>query len=353
MIKKIDLLNRFKKIHGDKYNYNLVDYKGIFKPIKIICPIHGIFEQTPAIHLNGSGCPICNSIKITKDEFIKRCNDKHNNFYDYSSMDFKGLAKKIKIICPEHGEFEQRAGNHLAGQKCPFCANKKWNNNMFIQKAKEIHDNKYNYSLVDYENAHKKIKIVCPEHGEFLQIPWNHISLKEGCPYCGKNKSNMEIFLNKAEEVHKGKYDYSLFINYTNNREKIRIICPEHGEFIQILCNHLNGQGCPVCLETKGERKIRNFLENNNIKFESYKRFDDCRYKNPLPFDFYLPDKNICIEFDGPQHFESIVYFGGEDTLKYTKMLDMIKNEYCKNNNIKLIRIRYDEDLYEKLQDLI
>ena len=268
MIKKIDLLNRFKKIHGDRYNYDFVDYKGMLFPIKISCPIHGIFEQTPVIHLNGSGCPICNSVKIPREEFIKRCRDKHNNFYDYSITDFKGVAYKIRIICPEHGEFEQRAGNHLAGQKCPYCANNKWNNNIFIQKAIGIHGNKYDYSLVDYKSAHKKIIIKCPKHGEFEQIPWNHISLKEGCPYCGKNKSNMELFLKKAEEVHKGKYDYTLFTDYTNNREKIRIICPEHGEFVQILCNHLNGQGCPVCLETKGERKIREFLQDNGIKSE-------------------------------------------------------------------------------------
>lgn len=352
MIKKIDLLNRFKKIHGDRYNYDFVDYNGMLKPIKISCPIHGIFEQLPNNHLSGSGCPLCNSVKISSSNFIERCKKKHDNFYNYSLVDFKGVAKKIKIICPEHGEFEQRAGNHLAGQKCPYCANQKWDNNMFIQKSKEIHGDKYDYSLVDYENAHKKIIIKCPKHGEFIQIPWNHISLKEGCPYCGNNKSNMELFLKKAEEIHNGRYNYSLFTNYTNNREKIRIICPEHGEFVQILCNHLNGQGCPVCLETKGERKIREFLQDNKIKFEVYKRFKECRYKNPLPFDFYLPDMNICVEYDGPQHFEPVKHFGGQKRLEYTILLDKIKDKYCEENGINLFRIRYDDNLQLKLSEL-
>lgn len=353
MIKKIDLLDRFKKVHGDRYNYDLVDYRGMIKKVKITCKEHGVFEQTPPIHLNGSGCPICNSVKIPKDDFIKRCKEKHNNFYDYSLTNFKGVVNKIKIICPEHGEFEQRASNHVAGQKCPYCVNQKWNNDMFIQKSKKIHGSKYDYSLVDYKNAHKKIIIICPEHGEFTQIPWNHISLKEGCPYCGKNKSNMELFLKKTEEVHKGKYDYSFFTEYTNNRDKIRIICPKHGEFVQILCNHLNGQGCPVCLETKGERKIREFLNYNKIIFESYKRFKECRCKKPLPFDFYLPEYNICIEYDGPQHFEPIKFFGGENKLEYTIMLDKIKEDFCNKNGIKLIRIKYDEDLYKVLMNII
>jgi len=352
MIKKIDLLNRFKKIHRDKYNYNLVDYKGMLKPIKIYCPDHGIFEQLPNNHLSGSGCPFCNSVKVSKEEFIDRCKKKHNNFYDYSLTDFKGVAYKIKIICPDHGEFDQKASNHVAGQKCPYCSNKKHNNKMFIDKAIKIHDNKYDYSLVDYKNAHEKIKIICHDHGEFEQIPWNHISLKEGCPYCGKNKSNMELFLKKAKEVHKRRYDYSLFTEYTNVKEKIRIICPDHGEFIQQMNNHLNGQGCPVCLETKGERKIRNFLTDNNINFQQYKRFDKCRYKNPLPFDFYIPDKNICIEYDGPQHFEIITYFGGQKRLEYTILLDKIKDKFCEDNGINLFRIRYDDNLQLKLSEL-
>ena len=349
MIEKLELLNRFKKIHGNKYNYDLVEYKGIFKHIKILCSIHGLFEQTPNVHLAGSGCSICNSVKISKENFIKKCKDKHNNYYDYSLIDFKGTAKKIKIIYPEHGEFDQRASNHANGQKCPYCANQKWNTNMFIKKAIEIHGNKYDYSMVDYKKAHSKIKIICPEHGEFEQISWNHISLKEGCPYCGKNKSNLELFLKKANNVHKNKYNYSFFIKYTNNKEKIKIICPEHGEFIQQINNHLNGQGCPVCLESKGEKIIRNFLENNKIKFEQYKKFEKCKYKNILSFDFYLPEHNMCIEYDGEQHFNSIIYFGGNDKLEYTKKLDNIKENFCKNNNIKLYRIKYGENICDIL----
>jgi glutaredoxin len=352
MIKKIDLINRFRKVHGDKYNYDLVDYRGMLKNIKIICPKHGIFEQLPNNHLSGAGCPICNSVKISSKDFFDRCNIVHNNFYDYSMSDFQGIAKKMKIFCPEHGEFEQRSGNHLDGQKCPFCANKRWDNEMFIQKAKEVHGDKYDYSLVNYKNNHVKVIIICPKHGKFEQLPHNHIFLKRGCPYCARNKSNLEMAKAKASEIHKNKYDYSLFTEYINVKQKIRIICPEHGEFFQKLNNHLNGQGCPVCLETKGERKIRHFLEENNIKFQQYKSFDGCRYKNPLPFDFYLSELNICIEYDGPQHFEPVTYFGGEERLEYTIMLDKIKNKFCIDNDIKLIRIKYNENLYDKLNFL-
>lgn len=353
MLKKIDLLKRFEKIHGDKYIYEFVNYKGIFNTVKIKCRKHGFFEQTPSNHLNGSGCPECNSVKISVDEFIKRCNDKHNNFYDYSSIDFKGVSKKINIICPEHGKFEQRAGNHLYGQKCPYCSNKKFDSIKFIKMANIIHKNKYDYSLSSFNKSQNKIKIICKIHGVFEQRPDNHIHSKQGCPYCSKNKSNLELFKIKANEIHHNKYDYSLFIEYTNNKEKIKIICPNHGIFIQKLNNHLNGQGCPICLETIGERNIRIFLENNNIKFYQYKNFKECRYKNPLIFDFYLPDINTCIEYDGQQHFEPINHFGGLNKLKYTKKLDKIKDKFCIDNNIRIIRIKYNEDYYIKLKNII
>jgi glutaredoxin len=241
----------------------------------------------------------------------------------------------------------------LDGQKCPYCSNKKIKNEDFIKKANEIHENKYDYSFVEYKNAVSKIKIICPSHGEFIQIAKNHIYLNEGCPYCSKNKSNLELFLKNAKIKHNNKYDYSNFTNYTNNKEKIKIICPTHGEFFQIIYNHLSGAGCPKCTETKGESLIRTYLEKNNVKFEQYKRFENCRYKNTLAYDFYLPDHNICIEYDGKQHYEPIDWFGGKKKLKYTIMVDKIKNDYCIKNNIKLFRIKYDENVLDKISSFI
>jgi len=132
---------------------------------------------------------------------------------------------------------------------------------------------------------------------------------------------------------------------------KIKIICKKHGIFEQTPDNHINKKtGCPICNESKGEKEIRIILNNLNIKYIKQKTFNNCKNKRKLPFDFYLTDYNLCIEFDGIQHFKSIEYFGGEKVLKETQKRDLIKNNYCKENNIKLLRIKYNENILKKLK---
>ena len=159
-------------------------------------------------------------------------------------------------------------------------------------------------------------------------------------------------FSDKAKIIHNNKYDYSL-INYVNSKTKIKIICPKHGIFEQTPLKHLNNQGCPICKESKGEKEIKKYLLNNKIKFEIQKSFKNCKYKSLLKFDFYLPEHNICIEYDGKQHFEIIDYWGGKVEYDLIKIRDNIKTDYCNKNNIKLIRIKYNEIITEKLNFLI
>lgn len=342
MITKNILLKKLNKIHNKKYDYSLLEIINHSTKIKIICPEHGIFEQLIGNHLSGNGCPICNSVKISKDEYFNRCKKKHNDYYDYSLSEYIGTSKKIKIICPEHGIFEQRADNHMNGQRCIYCSNKKWSTSKFIKLSNEIHNKKYDYSLSEYKNAHTKIKIICSTHGIFEQIPWNHLN-KAGCPYCSENRTNLEIFKSKSNWKHNNFYNYSLITEYISSETKVEIICPKHGIFEQSLRNHQHGQGCPICTESKGEKIIRLLFELNRINFIQYKKFKSDKYKTTFEFDFYLQDHNILIEYDGIQHFESVEYFGGEDSLTKCQIRDGIKNKYCKENDIKLIRIRYDE----------
>jgi len=138
-------------------------------------------------------------------------------------------------------------------------------------------------------------------------------------------------------------------------KTKIKIICPFHGVFEQTPKNHIKGQNCPNCpkkIISIGEKKISEILRKNNIKYNNQHTFENCRDKRKLPFDFYLPYYNMCIEFDGRQHFESVINFGGEEQLKKTQQNDKIKNKYCKENNIKLLRIKYTENIEEKLSFL-
>lgn len=354
MDKSLNIIEKFKKVHNDDYDYSLVDYIKSNEKVKIICKKHGVFEQIPSSHLMGRGCPLCyGTPRKNEDEFLKSCKIIHNGKYDYSLVDYKSSHNKIKIICPIHGEFEQEARSHSRGNGCPLCAGlAKGNNKKFILISNDIHNNKYDYSLVDYKNSKTKVKIICPHHGEFEQIAFDHMS-GIGCSKCSnKHKHNIKSFIDKSREVHGDKYIYD-FVNYKNNKTHVKIICPKHGEFMVRPDNHIiSKDGCPVCSESVGEREISLFLIKNNIEFERYKIFKNCKHINSLPFDFYLPDMNICIEYDGKQHFEPIKWFGGEESLIKQKLRDEIKNQYCKDNDIKLIRIRYDEDILSKLSEL-
>jgi len=327
---KENFLKKTKKIHGNRYDYSLVKYINAKTKIKIICRKHGVFKQTPNSHLNGAGCSICNRNQLTFEIFKDKSIKIHGNKYDYSLVKYKNINTPVNIICPIHGEFKQLPSTHLYGNECPTCK--------FIKKSNKKHNNRYDYSLINYVNNKHKIKIICPIHGEFKQIPNNHLS-GNGCPKCvGLNKTNDE-FIIECKTIHGNKYDYTLSI-YDNVSNKINIICKKHGIFKQTPDNHLRGKGCPICTESKGEMIIRRLLENNNISFIIQKKFDSCKDKRKLPFDFYLPKYNCCVEYDGIQHFKPVEIWGGHKNLEYNKKHDEIKTTYCKKNNIKLIRIK-------------
>lgn len=343
------------KIHGDKYDYSRVKYIGIRNKVTIVCPIHGVFEQTPHHHVcRKQGCGNCRYIDIskrtrsTKNDFIKKAKITHGNKYDYSLVEYANAKTKVKIICPKHGIFEQTPDNHVNGQTCGKCNGLYKTNESIISEANVIHGNLYNYSLLDYKAMNLKVKIICPIHGIFEQRPEAHIRLKQGCPKCvGLNKTTEE-FIKEAKLIHGDKYDYSQ-VEYLLSKKKINIICQTHGVFEQTPNDHLRNKGCPICQESKGEKQIRCWLKEKGLKFIPQYRFLSCKNVNTLPFDFYLPEINICIEYDGVQHFKPITYFGGKNGLLKIKHNDSIKTKFCLNNNIKLIRIQYNKNIYDLL----
>lgn len=278
-----------------------------------------------------------------KEEFIKRAKSVHGDKYDYSLVEYRKGNKKDFIICPEHGRFEQVRSNHLQGKGCSKCNPKigdKLSTKEFITRAKEVHGDEYDYSFVDYKSNKHKIVIICLEHGEFKQEPRGHL---EGykCPACkGNKKLTTEEFIIRASEIHDDKYDY-IFSNVNGSRNKVKIICPTHGEFMQVVDSHLRGHGCPKCNESKGEKLIKWYLDKIGIEFQQEKTFDGCVDIRKLRFDFYLPNYNSCIEFDGIHHFEVIEY--GDGKLKDTIKKDNIKNKFCNDNNIPLLRIKYTD----------
>lgn len=281
--------------------------------------------------------------KLEKSQVIEKFNVIHNNKYDYSLVEYVNCRTKIKIICPIHGVFEQSPDVH---NKCGCSKCQNSTTEEFIIISNLVHNNKYNYSLVEYINNKTKVKIICPTHGVFEQRPHAHLQ-NQGCPKCF-GIVDIYDFINKCSKIHDNKYDYS-FVEYINCRTKIKIICPIHGVFEQRPDSHVKGCGCKKCKESKGSKKITKYLIDNNILHIKEYKYLDCKNILPLPFDFYLPDYNVCIEFDGRQHFESIKNWGGEKRLKVQQNHDKIKNEYCLNNNIRLIRIKYNENIYDKL----
>lgn len=274
--------------------------------------------------------------KKTLEEFIKQSNSVHGNKYDYSKTVYKGNHENVEIICPEHGSFLQRPCHHLNGFGCSSCSGKKQlNTEEFIERCKSIYGDKYDYSLVNYKNMKEHVIIICPTHGKFSQKPLHHIN-KHECPSC-KHRSyayNTDDFISKSIEVHGNKYDYSK-VNYTSRKNKVTIICKKHGEFLQRADDHIRGCGCGKCRSSKGERYIEKILQKNKIEFERQYKFEDCRNKRPLPFDFYIPSMNMCIEYDGQQHYD-------ENNIYHSKQLvinDKIKTKYCQDKGIVLLRI--------------
>ena len=285
--------------------------------------------------------------KQPKESFIERAKQYHNDKYDYSLVEYKNNKTKVKIICPIHNIFEQTPTGHLAGG-CRLCGitnminQTKKSNEEFILAAQQIHGNKYDYSLIDYKNSHTKIILVCSVHGKFTQTPSNHLK-GYTCKNCTYNLGNTTLFIEKANAAHNNKYDYSL-VEYKSNKQKVIIICPTHGKFTQTPDKHLNRcYGCPSCKESKGERKLRELLTTNGIKFIPQYTFDNCKHKLKLPFDFYLPDLNICIEYHGEQHYRPIKFFGGIKKFNEQQKRDKIKLNYCYNNDIKLITVKYTQ----------
>jgi very-short-patch-repair endonuclease len=267
---------------------------------------------------------------------------------------------KVIIICKKHGEFEQRPTSHLR-YGCKACGfenttnKKKYDNLLFIEKAMVVHNNRYDYSKVDYINCITNINIICQKHGDFEQKPSHHLQ-GHGCNKCAidinanNQQSDTNKFIEKSILIHKNKYDYSK-VDYRNSRTKVIIICKKHGEFEQRPNDNLSGYGCPYCVN-KTEQKLYEQLSPyyNNLK-QQYK-VEWCKNKTFLPFDFVLDDFKIIIELDGRQHFEQVYNWSSPDEILQN---DKYKIKCANSNNYSVIRILQNDvhyDTYDWLTEL-
>jgi hypothetical protein len=285
-LKQKDVISRYRKLYGNKFDYSLFIYKNAKTKGKIKCNICGIiFEQRPDSHLAGNGCPNCAKLYIARlrtiaqDELIKRFIEIHGNKYDYSKTITNGVNNKSCFICKEHGEFFQTPNNHLKGHGCPKC-----------QRV---------------------------NHAKFLLL-------------------DQKTVINRFITVHGNRFGYDNFI-YKGYHIKGEITCRDHGPFLQTPNNHLKGQGCPKCKYSKGEAALENIFIKNNIKYEAQFKLPYYNYE----YDFHLPDYGVLVEFHGKQHYEPVMEFGGIERFNQQIENDKIKRSLAREYRTLLIEVHY------------
>jgi len=327
---------------GYKYYYKKSDLKDIKKNNGILRPF------TPKNHF------ALENIKL----WLK--NNRKN--YKLLSTDFNSSADKLKFKCDKNHIFYMRFNNmKFLNQRCPFCMG----NAKFTLEDAEYYFDKKNFKLLatEYKNLTTKMPYICNKHKEIGIQYATLYSVKKNQLICSEcvNENKKKLYTKTQErfenEVFKiVKNEYTVLGRYKNTHTKILIrhnACDHEWE-VEPNSFLYAGHRCPNCYYSRGEDKIKKYLDNNNISHEQQYRLDDCRYKKPLPFDFAIFDnKNMLkclIEFDGRQHFEEVKAFGGRGSFKRTQKYDKIKTDYCKVNNILLIRIPYWElDNIEKI----
>lgn len=221
-----EFIKRGRETHGDLYDYTLSDYKDIKTDLIIICREHGPFRQTPDSHIRGAGCHVCGgSKKKTLTQFIKQAKDVHKDRFDYSKVVYKNNKTNVIIICREHGEFLQTPKDHLTGKGCRKCTGlDKKDTEYFIRKSQEVHGNRYDYSLSEYEGIHIKLKIICKEHGVFEMRPRDHYS-GQNCKKCRKNLTGIKVLDTNTGLEYPSLAEYCRQhpeLNYKAEHKKIR-----------------------------------------------------------------------------------------------------------------------------------
>ena len=340
--------------------------------IKHHCLIHDIYwEISPSNVLKGIGCKECQKDKIRKknskthEQYVNELKTKNPNINVLEN--YSGANNPILHKCLIDGYVWMASpANILYGKGCPRCAgNIKRTHQEYVDRLKHINPNIV--LMEEYTGSHSKLLFKCLLDGNEWKADANSVLRGCGCPKCAPSKLGKKLRLPKKDIIKRiesrgGKIlNVDEYIEYFT--ENLIIVCPSCGnEFITSLAkfNKDKGNLCPNChtRESLGERSIRTFLENHDIRFEQEYIFNGCKDINPLPFDFYLLDYNICIEYDGQQHFKPVDFAGnGEawanEQFKINQKHDQIKNDYCKNNNIKLLRIAYWNNVEEELNNFL
>lgn len=356
IITEEEFIERCKKVNPE-FDYSEISFTKLHGGYVFpICRKHGKFKfNATGISTKHIDCPECDR-ENRFYSFLKKAREMHGDKFVYDISSYKTNKTPMRIICPIHGDFMQAPGDHLKGWGCSKCSKKyKPTTKEWTDKVAPIYNHRFDYSKVEYVDNKTNVIIVCPEHGEFLVTPSNHIKGNGGCPKCSAilkhtlQAKTTKQFIEECKKVHGNKYDYSE-TTYYNNKEKVTIICPIHGRFKQIAGSHLSGAGCSACSALKNQKLL---MEKLSTSFPDliFSWEHSPKWLENQRFDLYCEKYNFAVEYDGEVHYEAIHHFGGEKQLELIKYRDSIKNKKCLNNKCVLFRVKYgyiDED-YTKL----
>ena len=364
-----EFIESLNHLNLNEYNF-ITEYKNSGEKIELEHLLCGdVWSVNPSVLKRGGTCPTCNGSKrLTDKEYRNRVFKLVGNEYTVLG-NFEKVSKKIKMRhnssnCDNY-EWDVLPSGFLNGNRCRKCAgNIPISEKEFISRMGKLTGK--DYTLVgEYINRNEKVLIrhnneECNNY-EYEVAPSVFLSGCR-CPRCsGKEKITLDILKERLFDL----YSDTLVLGdevITNSKQKVQLT------HINKECNNytwyaqpsyvLNGNGCPYCNKkgmTKGEKKIHDFLSSKYFSFLPQYTYDDCKNKKPLPFDFVIfnPDKsvNCLIEYDGEQHYQNKEFFGGEEGFKQRQYNDQIKNQYCKDNNIKLIRIPYWD--FDNIEDIL
>lgn len=265
--------------------------------------------------------------------FIKN----NSNYQIINMLDNNGLKTIITLKCSKGHEYTVDFAHFKRGQRCSHCAsNKKYT---YDEVKEYVESQGYVLLSDDYINCEEKLILKCPVGHEYY-VSFTNFRTGNRCPLCCT--CNKKYTYNEVKDYVESQGYTLLSDNYINCKTKLKLLCSNGHEYFVSFDNFKRGKRCSSCKKRSlGEEKILDVLNYYGIQYIRQKTFDNCYYKYKLPFDFYLPDYNIIIEYDGIQHFEEVEAWGGLSKLELTQLKDEIKNEYCMVNDIQLIRIPY------------
>lgn len=292
--------------HGDKYDYSMVDYTNNYTKIKIICPVHGLWEQKPSNHLTGRGCPKCRY--LGRDVILKRLYDNiPAGLVVTDDSDVENLDSNVRIHCPVHGEYTTCVNNPCKGHGCPKCKISIQPKGLkrFLEEVKLVHGDTYTYNKFKYINTHTKSIITCKRHGDFLQSPDKHL-LGRGCPKCARenqiiyHSTKIDLELDKLKST-KG-YLYFIKLEGYPNCYKIGVSANIRKRMMD-LSNASGGEIVKVNLLEQ------DMLSNITMENHLHSLFSNLRYRD--------------LDFSG---YTECFYLSDEDVLRVSTFIDRMKS---------------------------